>query len=98
VAQLNFSFLSLLFVDRDPRGARLEERDGDGKSDGLAFVIDGLQDGGLVLAVLERPGLGRDIVRRLPRGRCERVICECSITSAKARLMALFEVMLLDSD
>jgi len=66
VSQLDLSLLPLLFVDRDPRNSRLEEGDGDGQADRLATVIDGLQDNGLVLAVLERRGVGRDGVGRLP--------------------------------
>lgn len=53
MAELNLTLLSLLFVDCNPSGARLEEGDGYRQSDGLALFVDALENDGLELAIFE---------------------------------------------
>jgi hypothetical protein len=96
VAQLDLAFLPLFLVDGDARGAGFEEGHRQGEADGLALVIDGLEDRSLELTILEGGRAGQNIVRGFPRACAEGMVCEFPIALAEPRLDAFLEVMLLD--
>lgn len=96
MTELNFPLLPLLFIYSYTGGAGFKERYREGQSNGLALVIDSLQDRGLKLAVLEGAGFGQNIVRRFPGARPEGSVGERSVALTEARLMALLEIVFLD--
>ena len=96
VAESDVTFLSPLLIQRDTGDTRFEEGNSERKSDLLLAVLQRLYHNGMQLSILEGDGGRVKGIRRGPGSSCGSGIGKCTVAFAKAGLVTLLEVFVLD--